>query len=193
MCPAQATICCERSRHVGLGRDGGAAPPGRATWHNECCVAISMRCFSLKKADVIAGLFLLLCAPASAHASFLSPEAEDKLATIIALAVLFIVPVVLITVFWLVHILPEKIAHKRHHPQFEAIRTLCLLSLVFGGLLWPLAWIWAYTKPALYKLAYGTDRPVDMLDSSSVPASELMMLRAKLEALEAKLVRDEVH
>ena len=64
----------------------------------------------------------------------------------------------LITLFWMVHILPEKIAHKRHHPQFEAIRTLCLLSLVFGGLLWPLAWIWAYSKPVMHKLAYGTDK-----------------------------------
>jgi hypothetical protein len=28
---------------------------------------------------------------------------------------------------------------------------------VFGGLLWPIAWLWTYTKPVLYKLAYGTD------------------------------------
>src|SRR5262245_61133737 len=75
-------------------------------------------------------LALLLAAPIDAAASFLSPEAEDSLATFIALFVIFVVPVVLITIFWLVHILPEKIAHKRHHPQFEAIRTLCLLSLV---------------------------------------------------------------
>src|SRR3954451_23015058 len=90
-------------------------------------------------------------------ASFLSPELEDTLATYIALFVIFVVPVVLIVAFWLVHILPEQIAHKRHHPQFEAIRTLCLLSLVFGGLLWPIAWIWAYSKPVMHKLAYGTD------------------------------------
>jgi hypothetical protein len=57
-----------------------------------------------------------------------------------------------------VHILPEKIAEKRHHPQAKAIQTLCLLSLVFGGLLWPIAWLWAYTKPVLYKMAYGTDQ-----------------------------------
>jgi CBS domain containing-hemolysin-like protein len=152
-----------------------------------------MRAPSLKKSDVIGGLSILLCAPSAAHASFLSPEAEDKLATIIALVVIFVVPVVLITAFWLVHILPEKIAHKRHHPQFEAIRTLCLLSLVFGGLLWPLAWIWAYTKPSLYKLAYGTDRPVDVLDRAPVPASELTLLRDKIEALEAKVVGHEVH
>src|SRR6185436_12225332 len=98
-----------------------------------------------------------LALPQAAQASLLSPELEDKLATYIAIAVLFIVPVTLIVLFWMVHILPEKIAHQRHHPQFEAIRTLCLLSLVFGGLLWPLAWIWAYSKPVLHKLAYGTD------------------------------------
>jgi hypothetical protein len=57
-----------------------------------------------------------------------------------------------------VHVLPEKIAHRRHHPQAQAIHTLCLLSLVFGGLLWPFAWLWAYTRPALYKLAYGTEQ-----------------------------------
>lgn len=100
--------------------------------------------------------FLLL--PLSAHASLLSPELEDKLATGIAIFVLFLVPVVLIVLFWMVHILPEKIAHQRNHPQFEAIRTLCLLSLVFGGLLWPIAWVWAYSKPVLHKMAYGTDQ-----------------------------------
>ena len=75
----------------------------------------------------------------------------------IAIAVLIIAPIVGIAVFWLVHILPEKIAEKKHHPQAQAIQTLCLLSLFFGGLLWPLAWLWAYTKPVFHKMAYGTD------------------------------------
>src|SRR3954468_21513545 len=106
-----------------------------------------------------------LALPAAADASFLSPELEDKVATGIALFVLFIVPVALIVLFWMVHVLPEKIAHQRHHPQFEAIRTLCLLSLVFGGLLWPIAWIWAYTKPVVYKMAYGTDKASSDVDA----------------------------
>ena len=71
--------------------------------------------------------------------------------------VLFIAPAIAIAVFWIVHILPEKIAEKRGHPQASAIKTLCLLSLFFGGMLWPLAWRWAYSKPVLYKLAYGED------------------------------------
>ena len=58
----------------------------------------------------------------------------------------------------MVHILPEKIAEKKKHPQTDAIKTLCLLSLFFGGMLWPLAWLWAYSKPVMYKLAYGTDK-----------------------------------
>jgi hypothetical protein len=162
---------------------------------------------------VAVSLALLLLTPVDAHASFLSPELEDKMATFLAIVILFVVPVVLIVLFWLVHILPEQIAHKRHHPQFEAIRTLCLLSLVFGGLLWPFAWIWAYSKPVLHKMAYGTDKVVHgaedevadqedayqtevaveglrdrlaRLEARGVPASALKTLRTDLDAIEAK-------
>ena len=96
--------------------------------------------------------------PIAAHASFLPPEMVDTAATYLAWFIIFVVPVGAVVVFWLVHILPEKAAEKRHHPQKEAITVLCLLSLVFGGLLWPLAWLWAYTKPIGYRAAYGTDK-----------------------------------
>jgi len=111
----------------------------------------------------------LLLLPARASASLLSPEAEDKLADILAVVVIFLVPVIGIVVFWVVHVMPEKIAHQRHHPQFEAIRTLCLLSLLFGGLLWPLAWLWAYSKPVVYKMAYGTDKHPDYYKEHGLP------------------------
>ncbi len=160
---------------------------------------------------VVVGLLAFtwsLSCPVAAHASLLSPELEDKMATFLAIFVLFFVPVLGIVLFWIVHVMPEKIAHKRHHPQFEAIRTLCLLSLVFGGLLWPIAWLWAYTKPVGYKLAYGTDKhpdyytdpTVDELDALAdlrqrvgtlgqrgVPASELEAMRADLAALESRI------
>jgi hypothetical protein len=85
----------------------------------------------------------------------------DTAANVIAIVVIILVPVVGISVFWLVHILPEKIAEKRHHPQKDAIKTLCLLSLVFGGMLWPIAWLWAYSRPVFHKMAYGTDKHED--------------------------------
>jgi CBS domain containing-hemolysin-like protein len=92
-----------------------------------------------------------------AHASMFKGEALDTAADVLSWIVIVLVPIVGIITFWLVHILPEKIAEKKKHPQAKAIQVLCLLSLVFGGLLWPIAWLWAYTKPVMYKLAYGTD------------------------------------
>jgi len=94
---------------------------------------------------------------APAHASLLSGDALDTAANVIAWIAILIVPVVLIGAFWWVHIMPEKIAEKRKHPQLQAIKIVCLLSLVFGGMLWPIAWVWAYTKPVFHKIAYGTD------------------------------------
>jgi len=102
-------------------------------------------------------LVALLLLGQPAQASMFKGEALDAIAEGISWVVLVLVPVVGIAVFWLVHILPEKIAEKKKHPQAKAIQVLCLLSLVFGGLLWPLAWLWAYSKPVMYKLAYGTD------------------------------------
>jgi hypothetical protein len=151
----------------------------------------------------------LLAFPSAAHASLMSPELEDAVAKYVAIFAIFFVPMLLIVLFWMVHVLPEKIAHKNHHPQFEAIRTLCLLSLVFGGLLWPFAWLWAYTKPVGYKLAYGTDKHPDYfkeqglpepdsptadirervaaLEARGVPARELDAIRTDLAAIEARL------
>lgn len=135
-----------------------------------------------------------------AQASMFKGEALDKAANVLSWVVLIVVPIVGIVAFWLVHILPEKIAEKRKHPQAKAIQTLCLLSLFFGGLLWPLAWLWAYTKPVLYKMAYGTDT-VEHDDHGQKPASaaskkdpvELQLLRAKVKELEAKLAGNQTH
>ena len=133
--------------------------------------------------------FAFLALPSRAHASMFHGETLDSVANVIAWFALIIAPIVLITVFLLVHILPEKVAHKRRHPQLGAIKCLCLLSLVFGGLLWPIAWLWAYSKPVLHKMAYGTD--VD--DSHEKPGgekpatSELEQLRARVAELEAQI------
>lgn len=131
--------------------------------------------------------------PGTAAASFLSGETLDAAANVLAWVVLFLVPAVAITLFWVVHVLPEKIAHKNHHPQRKAIQTLCLLSLVFGGLLWPLAWLWAYTKPVGYKLAYGTEMHEDYFAERAekwregeLSEIEFRQLRAELDAAAAR-------
>ena len=137
-----------------------------------------------------AWLLALLAAPAGAEEG---KSFVDSVADVMAVLVLIVVPVVVIVLFWMVHVLPEKIAHKRHHPQRDAITTLCLLSLVFGGLLWPLAWLWAYTKPVGYRSAYGTDKHLDYYDEMAEKHREggllredLVHLREDLDAMEAR-------
>lgn len=144
---------------------------------------------------IVAGL--VLAQPA--QAAFFKGEALDTVANVISWLALIVAPITLITIFWLVHIMPEKIAEKRKHPQAKAIQVLCLLSLAFGGLLWPIAFIWAYSKPVLYKMAYGTDtlehEPSGQENaqthiSPSEPATigELESLRSQVAALKGQLV-----
>ena len=146
-------------------------------------------CRSRGRRFVLFVALTFLALPSRAHASFLHGETLDTVADVIAWFAFIIVPPVLIVVFLLVHILPEKVAEKRRHPQLGAIKCLCFLSLCFGGLLWPIAWLWAYSKPVLHKMAYGTD--VD--DSHGKPAgkesaiSELEQLRARIAELEAEI------
>jgi K+-transporting ATPase A subunit len=105
-----------------------------------------------RAAGVGMGLMPLVSNAASAH------PFEDGLANAISWVAITVMPVVAIYLFWKIHVLPEVIAEKRHHPQAEAIKVLCLLSLVFGGLLWPLAWLWAYMNPIQFPVVRGTRR-----------------------------------
>jgi len=163
-------------------------------------------------ARAAAAALAMLLASAPALAGHGSPETMDTVATVLAWVVIVIAPVIGIAVFLMVHVLPEKIAHKRHHPQKDAIQTLCLLSLVFGGMLWPLAWLWAYSKPVMHKLAYGTDKhddyyaeraeqeqglrqdvarlraDLDRLVGQGVGSDELKAVRDQLAALEPRLM-----
>lgn len=112
----------------------------------------------MKKLSLPAILLPLLLAPSLANASFLPSNMIDGFANIISWVVLIVLPIGLIAAFWYVHILPDTIAKRREHPQRDAIHALCILSLFVGGLLWPIAYLWAYTRPTMYKIAYGTDK-----------------------------------
>jgi CBS domain containing-hemolysin-like protein len=144
------------------------------------------------------GIFALLivCHAMPAEASLFKGEMLDKVADLLSWVVLIVGPVIGIVVFWLLHILPEKIAEKKKHPQAKAIQALCLLSLFFGGLLWPFAWLWAYTKPVFHKMAYGTDMDEHEHGGKDIPTpavddtQEVRRLRARLAELEAKQAMD---
>jgi hypothetical protein len=43
--------------------------------------------------------------------------------------------------------LPGQLAHKWNHPQAGAINAMSWIGIATGGLLWPVAFIWAFTTP----------------------------------------------
>jgi hypothetical protein len=111
----------------------------------------------------------------------------DAVAMGAAWFIIVVVPIVGILLFLAVHVLPEKIAEHNHHPQQGAIKTLCFLSLVFGGMLWPLAWLWAYTRPVGYRMVYGTEKHEHYFVEMGEKAA-----RGELDALELEHLRDEI-
>jgi hypothetical protein len=135
---------------------------------------------------IVGAIVLTMLSPA-VHASFLHGDTLDSVANGLALFIIFVLPIGGIYLFWIIHILPEKVAEKRHHPQKDAIKTLCLLSLLFGGLLWPIAWLWAYTKPVTYKQAYGTDKHTDYFLEAGEKAMKQEMTQAEIRALREEL------
>ena len=138
-------------------------------------------------------LILLMCLPTLAQAAEHEGEKLDKIADVLTWIVLVVAPIIGIGVFLLIHIIPEKIAEKKQHPQAGAIQCLCLLSLVFGGVLWPLAWLWAFTKPMFYKMAYGTDKVAHGHEDAALSPPEkdepveVNQLRQRVAELESKL------
>ena len=135
---------------------------------------------------LLTAAFMLMLPAGTADASMFEGETLDKVANAMSWVVLVLIPMVFIYLFWMVHIMPEKIAHDRQHPQQEAIHALCIMSLFFGGLLWPLAWLWAYSKPVLYKMAYGTDKLVPEHEVAAA-GTEQDALRREIETLKAAL------
>jgi len=75
--------------------------------------------------------------------------------TFIVIAVLLAVAAVVVVVLGA---LPGKIARCRDHPQAEAINICGWLGIVTLGLAWPVAFVWAYTRPAGGVTGQGDER-----------------------------------
>lgn len=66
---------------------------------------------------------------------------------IFALIVLLVMLGAVIAIWVMLGMMPGKIAHSRNHPQAEAINVCGWWGVITLGILLPVAWIWAYTKP----------------------------------------------
>ena len=135
-----------------------------------------------------AAVLLALLAPVLAHASMFSGDTLDAIANGLAWFILIVMPGAAIAGFLYVHVLPEKVAEKREHPHKHSIQVLCILSLFFGGLLWPFAWLWAYTHPVVHRAVYGTEKHEDYYLHMGEKAHA-----GELDAEELDHLRDELH
>jgi len=58
--------------------------------------------------------------------------------------------------------LPGKIARERGHPQADAIKVLGWIGVITLGLAWPIALVWAYTRPIGQQAAHLSERVADL-------------------------------
>jgi hypothetical protein len=63
--------------------------------------------------------------------------------------------------------LPGQLAHKWNHPQAGAINAMSWIGIATGGLLWPVAFIWAFTTPFGVKSAKNDQSHGVELDTSN--------------------------
>ncbi len=75
---------------------------------------------------------------------------------------------------------PGKIAAKRNHHQAEAIKMCGWIGVLTLGLLWPLAFIWAYTNPVRTAQAGSSDNALQQTINE---------LTQRIEALETELAK----
>ena len=55
--------------------------------------------------------------------------------------------------------LPGQLARKWGHPQASAINAASWIGIATGGLLWPLAFIWAFTTPTTHRPGFEQQPP----------------------------------
>ena len=68
---------------------------------------------------------------------------------IFALIVLLVLVGAVVAIWVILGMLPGRIARARNHPQADAINMCGWWGVLTMGILLPLAFIWAYTNPAV--------------------------------------------
>jgi len=73
--------------------------------------------------------------------------------------------------------LPGQLAQKWNHPQAPAINAMSWIGIATGGLLWPVAFIWAFTTPPGAKSPIKDERQASGAVEPDVAATRLAALR----------------
>jgi Protein of unknown function (DUF3302) len=92
----------------------------------------------------------------------------------VVFAVLILVAVIIVVTLGK---LPGQLAQKWNHPQASAINAMSWIGIATGGLLWPIAFIWAFTTPS------GTKSPTINDDRQSLGGVEAEAAASRVTAL----------
>ncbi|WP_261616126.1 DUF3302 domain-containing protein [Microbaculum marinisediminis] len=65
---------------------------------------------------------------------------------IFAWIVLGVLLIAALVIWFVLAMLPGRIARARQHPQADAVNVAGWLGALFGGIFWPLALVWAFYK-----------------------------------------------
>lgn len=65
---------------------------------------------------------------------------------VFALVVLVVLLTVAVGGYTALAVIPGRVAVRRNHPRAEAVNVCAWCGFLTGGLLLPLAWIWAYAE-----------------------------------------------
>lgn len=94
------------------------------------------------------------------------------IASLFACFVIAILFLVIVAAIVFLGSLPGRIAQGRNHPHVDAINAASWIGLALGGVLWPVAFVWAF---------------VPFGNSTSAEGSEVETLRKQVAELQAEL------
>ncbi len=78
---------------------------------------------------------------------------------VFAIIVLVVAVLSAVAVFVIMGMAPGHVARRRGHPWAQAVSVAGWVTLIFGLVLWPLAFIWAYVDVPAFPRDRGETRP----------------------------------
>jgi hypothetical protein len=99
--------------------------------------------------------------------------ALDAFAFVVFAVLIFVGVIIVVTLGKL----PGQLAHKWNHPQASAINAMSWIGIATGGLLWPVAFIWAFTTPFGKESTVKDDRGLSSTGEVDSSATRVTALR----------------
>jgi hypothetical protein len=116
----------------------------------------------------------------SAYRGFFGARSMPSPAGLFAIFIICLLFVAAVAFVVWIGSLPAQIARRRNHPQVDAINAMSWLGLLFGGVGWGLALIWALIRS---ESGFPVSRKIEIEEDQSAKIEQLESRIAKLEQI----------